>query len=515
MSFALFLLFMPLFCVDFEGEGWYNLFKENTEVKTVFKGKVKHRKSGKPLCGIKVTDGLNIALTDENGCYELPGWERARVISVGLLTRRHDDWYIYAEGHQGDFDFLVEPVDVSSSDFCFLHNSDIEVELRDDSDYLDFMRAEVRKNKPAFFANTGDMCRDGIYRMYLAMNSETLNCPVRFTIGNHDFCGERYGEEIYERLYGPTWYSFDCGDVHFVALSIGKGDKPSGYKIEDQFHWLKNDLALMDRSKRIIVLDHDFCKWDPFGHHVELDGVSVDFCAEGLLAWVYGHFHINKLTELNGVFDIGSARPDSAGIDSSPAAIRKINISGHKLTSDMIYFVEPAWEGDAPEWRTQLEGHVEYSAPVEVDGDIRIGKETVSAEPLRTGAVSNVADIVLPLGDPVEVIFDGSRDKLGGIAFVRHGKVVLILMAVCCFWEVFQDLTDEILLRFRYGKRLPGVIDLVHIVPLGNVFDEIAVVLFRSGLDVPPFQNHFCHMRYPLLSVGCGHQERVMDSPQR
>ena len=339
----------------------------------MFKGKVKHRKNGKPLCGIKVTDGLNIALTDENGCYELPGWERARVISVGLLTRRHYDWYIYAEGHQGDFDFLVEPVDVSSSDFCFLHNSDIEVELRDDSDYLDFMRAEVRKNKPAFFANTGDMCRDGIYRMYLAMNSETLNCPVRFTIGNHDFRGERYGEEIYERLYGPTWYSFDCGDIHFVALSIGKGDKPSGYKIEDQFHWLKNDLALMDRSKRIIVLDHDFCKWDPFGHHVELDGVSVDFCAEGLLAWVYGHYHINKLTELNGVFDIGSARPDSAGIDSSPAAIRKINISGHKLTSDMIYFVEPAWEGDAPEWRTQLEGHVEYSLPIEVDGDILVG----------------------------------------------------------------------------------------------------------------------------------------------
>ena len=152
---------------------------------------------------------------------------------------------------------------------------------------------------------------------------------------------------------------------------------------------------------------------------------------------------------------------------------------------------------------------------IEINGNVRIGKEAVSAEPFRTGAVGNVADIVLPLSDPVEVIFDGAGDKLRGIAFVGHGEIVLILMAVGCFREVFQDLIDEILLRFRHRKRLPCVIDLIHIVPLGNVFDEIAVVLFRSGLDVPPFQNHFCHMRYPLLSVGSGHQESVMDSPQR
>ena len=48
---------------------------------------------------------------------------------------------------------------------------------------------------------------------------------------------------------------------------------------------------------------------------------------------------------------------------------------------------------------------------IEVDGNIRIGKETVSAEPLRTGAVGNVADIVFPLADPVEVIFDGSGNE--------------------------------------------------------------------------------------------------------
>lgn len=339
----------------------------------MFKGRVIDRRSGKPLCNIKVTDGLNVTFTDENGNYELAGWERARVVSIGSLTKRHNDWYIYAPEHRGDFDFSLELADVSDPDFCFLHNSDIEIENRADSDFLDVIRESVKKHKPAFFANTGDMCRDGIYRMYLAMNSENVGCPVRFAIGNHDFRGDGYGEEIYERFYGPTWYSFDCGQIHFVVLSIGKGDKPSGYRLEDQFNWLKNDLEAMDKDKRVIVLDHDFCKWDPSGHKIDVDGVSIDMRAHGLLAWVFGHFHINLLNELDGAFNICSSRPDSAGIDSTPASVRKISISGTSLESELDYFASPAWEGDGFEWRTQLFGRVEFSAPVEVCGDILVG----------------------------------------------------------------------------------------------------------------------------------------------
>ena len=56
-----------------------------------------YNNEGIPLAGIKVSDGRNIAVSDEHGAYSLPGWERAHVISVQTLTTHHDDWYRYID----------------------------------------------------------------------------------------------------------------------------------------------------------------------------------------------------------------------------------------------------------------------------------------------------------------------------------------------------------------------------------------------------------------------------------
>ena len=82
---------------------------------------------GKPIRGIRVSDGRNIAVTDESGFYFLPGYERTRMIYVCALTVRMDDWYIRTEGREGTFDFRIEPVAVSP-DFSFFHTSETEIE---------------------------------------------------------------------------------------------------------------------------------------------------------------------------------------------------------------------------------------------------------------------------------------------------------------------------------------------------------------------------------------------------
>ena len=103
-----------------------------------------------------------------------------------------------------------------------------------------------------FFMNTGDLCReDGMARTYLLMNSETAGCPVRFAIGNHDMIKQGHGENVFEAYYGPTWYSFDCGKIHFVVLSIGLGDASSAYTKQERTEWLKKDLELADKDKRV------------------------------------------------------------------------------------------------------------------------------------------------------------------------------------------------------------------------------------------------------------------------
>ena len=344
------------------------------EVLMSYIGKVLNNANGKPLEGIPVSDGKNIVFTDIEGRFELSGWERARVINVARLTRSHDDWYRNIAGHEGEFVFRIDLEDTSCESFDFLHVSDTEIEGCGGTSWLGFMQATVKEYKPAFVAHTGDLCRQiGIQRHYLVMNRETVGCPVRYAIGNHDFIGEKYGEETYERLYGPTWYSFDCGNIHFAVLSIGKGDKPSGYAFEDQFEWLLTDLDLLGKGKRVIVLDHDACKWDVEGFKIPFGDGEINMREHGLAAWIYGHYHYNLAHDCDGVYNISSSRPDSAGIDSSFGGIRRINVNGDDITTEMIYKCETPRRGDRFVWRAELDGTVNFSTPTELNGDVIIG----------------------------------------------------------------------------------------------------------------------------------------------
>ncbi len=341
----------------------------------MYRGKIFERRKKIPLEGIAVSDGKNIVFTDSNGDFELPGWERAKVIFVCALTNRQNDWFIVIEGHKGDFNFFIESEFSDKTDFCFLHTSDSEIENRSSVDFIPFMKENVIKNNAAFFIHTGDLCRDdGVKRHYLAMNRETLGCPVRYSIGNHDFIGPDYGEETYERFYGPTWYSFDYGNIHFVNLSIGWGDNPSAYKKEDQYIWLKNDLDALAKGKKIVIFSHEMCKGDERGFSPELNGEKIALREKGLIAWVFGHYHSNFVNEVNGIFNICTSLPDRGGIDSSIAGIRRIDISNGVLSSEMIYNTPEILEAsDESLWSTQISGHVEYCTPIIHNGDIIIG----------------------------------------------------------------------------------------------------------------------------------------------
>ena len=227
----------------------------------MYTGKVIDRLSNRPLKNIPVSDGRNIVFTDENGFYSLDGWDRVHLIYVCMLTKSHDDWYKYIEGDNNYYDFYISLADAASPEFSFLHISDTEILRESDRiDWINFAKDTVSERSPAFFVQTGDIAREyGLKKHREIMNYDTVGCPVRYAIGNHDFTDAEYGEQLYEKLYGPTWYSFDCGKIHFVVLSIAGFEKtefPTGYENDDQFKWLENDLNLRDPDKKVIILCH-------------------------------------------------------------------------------------------------------------------------------------------------------------------------------------------------------------------------------------------------------------------
>ena len=330
----------------------------------MYNGKVINYYNKEPMANVQVTDGMNIVYTDENGCFSLPGWEKANVISLNMLTNSHNDWFKNIKGHEGDFDFVVKPA-TCDDEFSFLHISDSEIEGRRSNDWIDFLRDTVKKESPMFFMNTGDLCReDGMARTYLLMNSETVGCPVRFAIGNHDMIKPGHGENVFEAYYGPTWYSFDCGKIHFVVLSIGVGDVASAYTKQERMEWLKKDLELVANDKGIMLFCHYFHP-NPAGYGHTVKEVADLYRGRNLKAVIFGHDHYNYTYSYEDFLCICSARPDSGGIDSTPAGARKITVSGTELTSEYIYNIPESDEYCSKSvWNTSVDGNIEYSSPI-------------------------------------------------------------------------------------------------------------------------------------------------------
>lgn len=224
---------------------------------------------GAPLAGVIVSNGRQLVRTDAEGRYSLPaGPDAGRFVFV-CCPRGHwtDEFYrpIDEAVRRGKADFALRPVDQPDR-FDFVFAADVHVEHADDKAIRDKLRATFkeigdRRPKPAFLWIQGDLgIYDGGKRFLKCLRSVTI--PVRMGIGNHEiFPSERNPKARYERLFGPTYYSFDWGPVHFIVLD---GNKPAAHirgcslgTVEPrEWAWLESDLAAQPADKPIVVGVH-------------------------------------------------------------------------------------------------------------------------------------------------------------------------------------------------------------------------------------------------------------------
>ena len=328
-----FLLYLPL-CAQFKG---------TVSVDTNQSGIVD--KGDKPLAGVMVTDGLNVVKTDKKGRFSLPGFEKTRFISIttpaGFETQQ---FYLSTKENRKSYDFiLTESERTKPRKHSFVQITDTEVTggmgrwVTDLQQYID-------NEKPAFLIHTGDICYEpGLTIHNQVVNAQTMDCPVYYCIGNHDLVKGNYGEELYESLYGPTWYSFDIGNVHYVVTPIDHGDNPTNYTQRDVYNWLKNDLALIKKDQALILFNHDlFTPNDSFVFKADDDHL-LDFRSFNTKAQIYGHMHYNYVRNQNGIYTICTGTLDKGGIDHSPSSFREIKVDANdNITTQLRYaFIEP------------------------------------------------------------------------------------------------------------------------------------------------------------------------------
>ena len=131
--------------------------------------------------------------TAADGSFTLPGHERERFIFIttpsGYKTfNRH---YHKIEEKQSGYDFGLMPYSGrirKDGSHKYIHIADTEIfNTENHEDWVNNVRDYARNEQAAFIIHTGDICYEkGLKAHIKLMNTENMDCPVFYCIGNHD-----------------------------------------------------------------------------------------------------------------------------------------------------------------------------------------------------------------------------------------------------------------------------------------------------------------------------------------
>ncbi|MDP2496794.1 MAG: calcineurin-like phosphoesterase family protein [Candidatus Palauibacterales bacterium] len=232
------------------------------------------------LEGVAVTDGLDVVTTGEDGRFRLaagaargfvyvsiPSGYRIPRSSTGTARfyRRLDPG-----AEEQEVLFELQPLRVSDEEHAFLLLADIQTETPEEMARFHERTVPDLKETvadlgavPTFGLACGDIMYDRLelFDRYERAVSR-IDLPFFQAVGNHDLDMEAATDigstATFTRRFGPRYYSFDRGAVHYVVLDDvhwhGRGYL--GYLDRDQLTWLENDLRHVEPGRRVVVALH-------------------------------------------------------------------------------------------------------------------------------------------------------------------------------------------------------------------------------------------------------------------
>lgn len=233
------------------------------------------------LKGIAVSDQVSVVLTDANGFYTLTESKGNGYVFISMpqgykaVKSFYNKLASNSSNIQSDF-ALVKSTNPTT--FKFIHASDTHISETNLARMQKFMTV-VDSIRPDFVLVTGDLVKDALrvsekdalalYNLYKTEISK-FTTPVWNVPGNHEIFGiERelskvskdnpfYGRKMYREYFGPDYYSFNFGGIHFVALNALDFEDMwyYGYIDDTQKEWLKKDLAAIPATMPVVTFQH-------------------------------------------------------------------------------------------------------------------------------------------------------------------------------------------------------------------------------------------------------------------
>jgi hypothetical protein len=284
------------------------------------KGRVTDGKKG--IKNVVISDGFTVVITDENGNYEITPNEKAKSVFMSTpsgyefktdynLVRQYEDL-----SNKSHFDFKLQPLKQNDAKHYFIIWADPQVKNKKDvkqmmetsvPDTIDTIKS-LGKDALVHGVCVGDLVWDN-HDLYPDYNNAVSKMGIPFfqVLGNHDMDYRMGGDETsdvtFKQNYGPTYYSFNRGKVHYVVLDnvryLGTEREYDGYITEDMLVWLAKDLQHVAKDQLLIINLH-IPVYDQVKNNKDFYAVLNGFKNVHIMS---GHTHYNANNITNGIYE--------------------------------------------------------------------------------------------------------------------------------------------------------------------------------------------------------------------
>lgn len=294
--------------------------------------------AGKGIGKVAVSDGYNVVHTAVDGTYRFASHYNAEHVFLSLPSgyeiphqKGIPQFYqkIDKAAQQQRVDFVLNAIPQGDDKHAFIVWGDTQIQSKGDAKQLLSISAPDTKatiatlgNQPIFGIAVGDLVFDHFelfpdYKQAV----EITGIPYYQLIGNHD---QDYtartddGSQVtFKQNFGPTYYSFNRGKIHYVVLDnvffIGLAHQYIGYLAEAQFAWLEKDLQNVPKGSTLVVSLHIpvYNKISDTGNAKEEKLGSMTSNREALFAmlkdykvhFMTGHTHFNENWEKDNMME--------------------------------------------------------------------------------------------------------------------------------------------------------------------------------------------------------------------
>ncbi|MBE7558127.1 metallophosphoesterase [bacterium] len=278
--------------------------------------------AGEPgRAGVGVSDGVDVVLTDATGEYYLPNVGQnppfVYVSQPADVVKSATTFYQFPRATDTAatrFNFGLWPAQtpLPATQVYFAQVTDVHTANTTDRALQLAAFQDIYAMQPPvdFVVSTGDLVNNGAnnseYQNYLP-GVLAANVPFFNVVGNHDVQGGANPVANYRAYFGPDYYSFDHGGIHFVVRNVINTSAR-------QDAWLQQDLAMLAGGRPIVFFQH----YPPTAAELaQLDGWNVHS--------VYtGHWHTEKAVQSATTTSVNSPTAVMGGIDCSPAGFQLV-----------------------------------------------------------------------------------------------------------------------------------------------------------------------------------------------